>query len=383
MDSVRLGIIGMGGMGTSHFNYLRKGQVTRCAVTAICDIEPAKVEKHEDVKTFTDSAELIRSGEVDAVLIATPHYDHTPITIDALENGLHVLTEKPIAVHKADAERMIAAYEKTDGLVFSAMFQLRTVQVYRKMKDLIDAGEIGDIVRTSWIVTTWFRPEAYYASGGWRATWKGEGGGVLLNQCPHNLDMFQWLCGTPSRVRAFCAMGKYHDIEVEDSVTAYFDYTNGATGTFVTSTGEAPGANRFEIVGERGTLILENGLAFKRLTQSASDFSRTTKKAFSSPEVWDVKVPVAGGASGHSIITQNFVDAILDGTDLIAPAVDGINSVEMANAMLYSSFTDQTVDLPLDGAAYEQHLKRLIAESRYEKKTAGDTETDLSGSFPT
>ncbi|MFN3685171.1 MAG: Gfo/Idh/MocA family protein, partial [Fimbriimonadaceae bacterium] len=243
---VRLGIIGIGNMGSHHVRSMP--QVRRCRLTAVCDVVPSKMDWIDGVDKFVDSRELIRSGLVDAVLVATPHYDHTTIGIDALDNGLHLLTEKPISVHKADCVRLIAAHKRNPNLKFAAMFNQRTDPHYQRIRRIVRGGELGEIQRTSWIITDWFRSEAYYASGGWRATWAGEGGGVLLNQCPHNLDLFQWICGVPTRVDAKCSFGKYHRIEVEDEVTAYLEYANGATGVFVTSTGEAPGTNRLEIV---------------------------------------------------------------------------------------------------------------------------------------
>lgn len=382
MDSVRLGIIGVGGMGGSHARYLRAGEVTRCQLVAVCDIDPAKLEGFQDLKTYTDSAALLRSGEVDAVIIATPHYGHTTIGIDAFENGIHVLSEKPISVHKADCERLIAAHEARPELKFGAMFQMRTNPVWLRIKKLVEDGELGEIVRTNWTITAWFRPQAYYASGGWRATWKGEGGGVLLNQCPHNLDLFQWMCGLPVRVRAFCGIGKFHDIEVEDDVTAYLEYANGATGLFLASTGEAPGTDRLEISGDRGKLTFERGvLSFRRTVVSTREFTWSAPGSFDKPETWDCTLPVPSAKTGHSVITQNFVDAILDGSTLIAPGEEGIRSVEFANAMIYSSQIGETVDLPLDAAAYEAKLKQLIAESKFEKKTAAVAAADMSKSF--
>lgn len=382
MKSVRLGIIGVGGMGSSHANYLQKGEVSRCELTAVCDIDAARLKPYAGLKTFSDSKALIRSGEVDAVLIATPHYFHTTIGIDALNNGLHVLTEKPISVHKADCERLIAAHRRNPKQVFAAMFQLRTVPVYKKIKQLIANGELGRIERTSWIVTAWYRTEAYYASGGWRATWKGEGGGVLLNQCPHNLDLFQWMAGMPCRVRAKCNFGRYHDIEVEDDVTAFFEYPGGATGMFVASTGEAPGTDRLEIVGEQGRLVYEDGaLSFLRNEVNARKFSKTAKGLFDKPETWKVEIPIRDARNGHSVVTQNFVDSVLDGARLIAPAEEGIHSVELATSMIYSSLLDKTVDLPLDGKAYERKLKQLIANSKFKKKTVRAVQGDISKSF--
>jgi len=383
MSKVRLGIIGLGNMGQAHARYLLEGRVRRCELTAVADVEPERLKRFGQLKTFTRSEDLIRSGAVDAVLIATPHYSHTTIGIDALQQGLHVLVEKPISVHKADAERLIAAHTNKKQ-VFAAMFMQRTDPHYRRIERLISQGELGEIRRTSWIITDWFRTEAYYASGGWRATWKGEGGGVLLNQCPHNLDLFQWLCGMPKRVRAFAGLGKCHDIEVEDEVTAYLEYPNGATGVFVASTGEAPGTNRLEIAGDRGRLVLEEGkITFLRTEVPVSRFLKECPELFAKPEVWRVEIPAEGKGGQHVEITQNFVDAILDGVPLIAPAEEGIHSVELANAMLYSHFTGQTVELPLDAAAYERLLQGLIANSRFDRKPASGSApaADMAKSF--
>jgi predicted dehydrogenase len=381
MDRVRLGIIGVGGMGTAHAKRVMGGQVPRCELAAVCDIDTKRFGDFPGIPAYEDSAELIRSGKVDAVLVATPHYGHTTIGIDALQNGLHLLVEKPISVHKADAERLIAAH--TDPkLVFSAMFNQRTDPHYRKIKQLIEDGELGEIRRTNWIITTWFRTEAYYRSGGWRATWEGEGGGVLLNQCPHNLDLFQWLCGMPVSVLAVGALGKYHDIEVEDDMTAVLEYENGATGVFVTTTGEAPGTNRLEIVGDRGVLVCEGGkLTFTRNEVPTATFLRESPERFGKPEVWNIDIPVKGNGDQHLGIKKNFVNAILDGEELIAPARDGIRSVEMANAMLYSAMTGEKVEIPMDSAAFEAHLKKLIAESTYQKTVDGNATLDLKNSF--
>lgn len=380
---VRLGIIGVGGIANVHAKYILEGQVKGVALTAMCDIVPERMDKFsDDIKKFTDSRELIRSGEVDAVLISTPHYAHTTIGIDALEQGLHVLVEKPISVHKADCERLIAAH-KRDDQVFAAMFNQRTDPHYKKVKQIIDSGELGEIARVSYIITDWFRTECYYASGGWRGTWEGEGGGVLMNQCPHNLDLLQWLTGMPNKVRAFCGFGVKHDIEVEDQVTAYFEYPNGATGVFVTTTGEAPGTNRLEIAGERGKIVVENDLVrWTRNEEPMTEFCKTATSNFAKPAVWNIDIPADGCGGQHAEITQNFVDAIMNGTPLIAPAEEGIRSVELANAMLYSSLTDTTVNMPLDGQAFEAELKKLIAGSRFVKKVVEDRiSTDMNGSF--
>jgi predicted dehydrogenase len=315
------------------------------------------------------------------VIIATPHYSHTTIGLEALQHGLHILVEKPISVHKADCERLVAA-AKSRKQVFAAMFQLRTEPKFLKIKSLLDNKELGQITRVNWIITDWFRTDAYYSSGGWRATWRGEGGGVLLNQCPHNIDLLVWLCGMPSRVRGFCQLGRFHNIEVEDNVTAYLEWPNAATGVFITSTGEAPGTNRFEIVGERGKLVLENNqITVTRNEVSMLEFSKTSKAGFAKPDVWNVQVPYDTSAGQqHHAVTQNFVDAILDGVPLIAPGTDGVHSVELANAILYSSLENKSIDLPLDSIAYEKKLQQLVAESKFEKKVVRTSE-DFSKSF--
>ncbi len=382
MSKVRIGIVGLGNMGKYHADYLLQGKVNRCELTAVASSNPAKLERYANLKQFDSGEKLIRSGEVDAVLIATPHYSHTTLGIAGLEAGLHVMVEKPISVHKADCERLIGAAKARPNLIFGAMFQLRTEPRYKKVKQLIEGGELGQIVRVNWIITDWFRTEAYYASGGWRATWKGEGGGALLNQCPHQLDLLQWLVGMPSCIRGFCQFGRYHNIEVEDNVTVFMEYPNGATGVFITSTGEAPGTNRFEIAGDRGKIVLEGGkMTFTRNETSMRDFSKTAKTGFARPDLWNIEIPVENAPAQHATVMQNFVDAILNKTPLIVPGAEGINSVEIANAALYSTWTGETVELPLDGAEYERALQQKIRESRIEKKVVATSDEDFTKSF--
>jgi len=368
MKKVRLGIVGIGNMGTSHATSVLAGKVPRLELTAVADRDPARRARVPGVAGFATLSEMIGSGLIDAVLISTPHYDHTTLGIEALRAGLHVMVEKPISVHKADADRLLAAHTKRRQ-VFGAMFNQRTDPHYRKIRQLIGDGKLGEVRRVNWVITNWFRTEAYYGSGGWRATWAGEGGGVLLNQCPHNLDLLQWMFGRPQRVRAFCHFGKYHAIEVEDDVTAYLEFPNGATGVFIASTGEAPGTNRLEVAGEYGKLVYENDrITFTRNTVPMSEFSRKAKDGFASPKTRDVAMPALNHGGQHNEILRNFTDAILDGVPLLAPAAEGIHSVELANAMLYSAWTGRTVELPLDGKRYERALQRKIADSKFKKK---------------
>jgi predicted dehydrogenase len=384
MNKLRIGIIGMGNMGKYHADYLLGHAVHRAELTAVCSTSPEKLEtyKSKGAKVFNSGEALINSGSVDAVVIATPHYQHTSLGLAALEAGLHIMVEKPISAHKADAERLIAAAKKRPAQVFAAMFQLRTEPRYARIRKLIQDGELGEIVRVNWIITDWYRTEAYYASGGWRATWRGEGGGVLLNQCLHQLDTLQWLVGMPRQVRGFCQLGRYHNIEVEDNITVYLEWPNRATGVFISSTGEAPGTNRFEICGTRGKVVLENGkLAFTRNDADMIEFSKSAKTGFVKPEIWNVDIPVENANNPHAILMQNFVDAVLDRVPLLVPGEEGIHSVELANVMLFSSLLNKTVELPMDSAAFEKKLNELISASRFEKKVVETKGEDFTQSF--
>lgn len=364
VEQVKLAVIGLGFIGQYHLERIVK--LDNIKIAAVCDEDQKladEVAEKYDCKSFTSHHKLLASKAADAVLIATPHYFHTSIGIEALEAGYHVLVEKPISVHKADCERLIAAHTNKKQ-VFAAMFNQRTLGVYTELKKMITDGDIGEISRVNWIITDWFRTDIYYRSGSWRATWKGEGGGVLLNQCPHQLDLLQWLCGMPTRVRGFCGLGKRHDIEVEDEVTAYLEFENGATGVFIASTGETPGTNRLEICGENGKVTVENDkLHFSRNEVPRSQFQKTSKEGMAKPDVWEIEIPIKDPDDQHSEVTKNFANAILNGEELIAPAAEGIRSVELANSILYSSLIDDTVQMPLDGAAYEKKLLELINNS--------------------
>jgi len=380
--TVKLGIIGVGNMGTTHCRLIQS--ISKIELVAVCDIikERADSAAHKfECTSYVDSNDLFDANDCEAVLISTPHYQHTNIGIKALESGYHVMVEKPLSVHKADCERLIDAF-KDKSKVFAAMFNQRTNRNYRKIKSMIDMGELGEIRRINWIVTDWFRTQSYYDSGGWRATWAGEGGGVLLNQCPHQLDLLQWLFGMPERITAFCRLGQHHDIEVEDEVSAYFEYPNGASGVFITSTGETPGTNRLEITADQGQLIYDmvDGIIHFNRNEISVEQALSSNGPFEKPGVWQCEIPVQGTGRQHSEVLKNFADAILEGKELIAPAAEGIHSVEIGNAMLYSSLTGQTVQLPLDGQLFEKELKRLIDSSTITKRTVGVI-SDLDDSF--
>jgi len=391
MERVRFGVVGMGNMGTYHCNYLDTLPGARLA--AVCESDAAKLEaaaeKFPEAEKFQHWQEMLASKTIDAVLIATPHYQHPDIAVAAFDHGLHVLCEKPAAVTVKEARRMNDAAAKHPELKFAMNFQMRANPVLRKLRDLIHGGDLGEIFRITWIVTTWFRTNAYYASGGWRATWAGEGGGVLINQCPHNLDQLHWLTGMmPRRITAVAHIGKTHPIEVEDEVSAIMEYDNGATGHFITTTGEAPGTDRLEIAGDRGRIVAEGGkLLFRMNRQGVRDFRENSKQSFAIPEVWDVDVPAhkADYSDNTKAMTQNFVNAVLKDEPLIAPGSEGAKGLEIGNAMLMAGLTREPVELPLDGDAFESFLgdltKKYGGRKQLQPAGGGGAGTDMSASF--
>ena len=385
MDIVRFGVIGLGNMGSSHIKYLSEGKINGAKLTAICDIDPDKLERgHQvapDAAAFADYSALLDSGLVDAVILAVPHYLHPPMAIEAFSKKVNVLTEKPAGVYtKAVYEMNEAA--KASGMLFGIMYNQRTNPRFAKMREIVQSGELGKITRVTWIITDWYRTQGYYNSGGWRATWSGEGGGVLLNQCPHNLDLLQWITGMPCRITAKCHVGKWHDIEVEDDVTAYLEYPNGATGIFVTTTGECPGTNRFEVSGTLGKLTHENGvLTHVRLSQDMQEFSYDADTSFGTPEKTVETVEVEGVETAHPGITQNFTDALLHGTPLLAPGEEGVNGLNISNAMYLSSWLDRPIDLPVDPELYWTELEKRIASSKGKTVVRKLENEDFASSF--
>ncbi len=376
MQKIALGIIGVGNMGYGHASNIASGLCPEVEVTALCDIDDRMLQraaaKFPKAACYSDAEKLMDQPGLDAVLIATPHYQHPTLAIEAFRRGLHVLIEKPAGVYTKAVREMNEA-AASSGRVFAIGFCQRTNPVYQKLRDLVASGELGALKRTNWIITDWYRSQAYYNSGGWRATWAGEGGGVLLNQDPHQLDLWQWTCGMPVRVHAFMQFGKGRDIEVENDVTAYVEYENGATGLFVTSTHETPGTNRFEISADRGRVVVEghDKLTFDRCRIPEPEFnaaSVTSGRAWGTPEIWHCEIPTAPAPNGHVAIVNNFAAAILRGEPLIAPGEEGIRSLSLSNAMHLSAWTGKTVELDsLDEDLFYNLLCERIEKSRFVK----------------
>lgn len=383
---IRVGIAGIGNMGMSHAKKIFEGQVPDMVLAAVADRNDSKLsaakELFGDIEIFSDADEMIEKADIDAVIVAVPHYDHPRLVMKSLSCGKHTVSEKPAGVYTKQVREMNEFAEKQDK-VFAMMFNQRTNCVFRKMKEMIENGEIGEIKRVNWIITDWYRTQYYYDSGDWRATWSGEGGGVLLNQCPHQLDLLQWICGLPVKVQAFCHEGHFHDIEVEDDVTAYLEFENGATGVFITSTGDAPGTNRFEVTGTRGTLVCEGGnkLFFTKLLEDEREYCSTSKEGFKKPPYEaTVEVETDGENPQHMGVLRAFCGKILRNEPLVADGAEGIRGLMLSNAMHLSSWKKQPVTLPVDEDEYYNELKKRIASSR--KKTVTEAVSfDTEGSY--
>ncbi len=385
---LRVGIIGVGNIGSMHLNNFINGNIKNAKVTALCDIDSKNLYRlkdklPEDMKYFDNASELIKSGCVDGVLIATPHYDHPIIAIEALEAGLHVFCEKPAGVFTKNVRQMNEVAKKS-GKVFAINFVLRLNNYYKKIKEMIDAGELGRVKRVTWIITNWYRTQTYFDRGGWRASWAGEGGGTLLNQNPHQLDLLQWITGMPKRVRATCYFGKYRDVEVEDEATAYFEYEDGSVATYITSVSEFPGTNRLEIAGDRGKIVYEDDkITFTRTTISEPEFNKTTDTSFGPIPVWkcDVEASPVDLNECQAAMVSNWAGAALGKEELIAPGCEGIKSLSLSNAIYLSAWNDNWVEFPFDEDEFLDKLNEKIKNSTYVKKTIEGGVEDLNASF--
>lgn len=374
---IRVGIIGIGNMGSAHASCVAAGKINGMELVALCDVIPTKKEYCE--KTFPQATfygdwnVLIQDPNVDAVIIAVPHPLHAKLASAALKAGKHVLLEKPVDISASRAAELNKVAQES-GKVFGIMFNQRTNDLFQQAKEIMQSGQLGELKRSVWIITNWYRTQHYYDSGSWRATWAGEGGGVLLNQAPHNLDLWQWICGMPCEVTGFCDIAKYHDIEVEDDVTIFVRYPNGATGTFITSTGEAPGTNRLEITGTLGKIILENGLLkWWKLQKPERQVCVESQKNFEIIPSDYQEITPRFEEPAHAGILQNFTNAVLHGERLLAPGIEGINELTISNAAYLSSWLgNRPVKLPLDQAAFDEKLAELAANSQLKDAKISD-----------
>lgn len=393
MDKIRLGVIGVGNQGSNYLKSKSNGKLPEIEITCIADIDERKFERAKgylpEVKCFGSAEELINSGLCDTVAVCTPHYFHPGYVIDALNAGLNVISEKPAGVYTKQVEEAIAVAEKSDK-TYAMMFNQRVNPVFIKLREIVKSGKYGDIRRVIWINTDWYRTQAYYDSGSWRATWEGEGGGVMLNQCPHQLDLWQWICGMPSKIRAVCREGKWHDIEVEDDITIYAEYPNGASGIYVATTGDFPGTNRFEITLEKAKLVCEyNAEAGKfiikicELSDGLTDFTYNADGGFAKPKINWITIDNFDSqmASSHEIVLDALAAHILRGEPLVAEGPEGINGLRISNAAFLSSWLDQEVELPVDGDLFLEKLNEKIKNSNYKKNLREQIQDDMGSTY--
>lgn len=374
LKKVRFGILGVGNQGTAYSKIFKEGGVRNGELVAVADTSDAAIAKWaekygEMCPAYKSLEEMLEKAALDCVMIEVPHYQHPACAITAMRAGVGVIVDKPAGVYTQQVEQMYAVAKET-GVPLAMMFNQRTNPCFKKMRDMIAAGVIGEIKRASWIITTWYRNQFYYDSGDWRGTWEGEGGGVLYNQAPHQLDLYQWVLGMkPARVHSFCHYGKWHKIDVEDDVTTYVEFPNGATGTFITTTADWPGTNRFEITGSRGTIIFDqNKLTLSMLKTDEREFCFSATEMWAQNPVTTKVLPVYGENTQHKGIINNFADALLGLCPIYAPGTDGIDGVAFANAMHLSSWEGRTVELPIDGKKFKKLLDKKIKKSLAEKK---------------
>lgn len=390
-EKIKLGVIGIGNQGGTYLKSYQNGALPEIEFTCVADIDEKKFDNARKrvpgVVCVNTATELINSGLCEAVIVATPHYLHPPLAIEALAAGLHVMSEKPAGVYIKQVREAIE-FSKTTDKTYAIMFNQRTNPVYRKVRELVTGGEYGELRRFSWIVTEWYRTQSYYNSGSWRATWEGEGGGVMLNQCPHQLDLWQWICGMPNKVQAFCHEGKWHDIEVEDDVTIYVEYPNRATGTFITSTGDYPGSNRLEITLDKARILCEVdeengkfGLKLAELETPLENFTYAAEGGFNKPELTWKNIQVESRSSQHEGVLNAFAAHILRGEPLIAEGCEGINGLTISNAAFLSSWLKKEIELPIDEDLYYSMLQDKIKHSNYKKVVKEQVQDDMSGTF--
>ena len=389
MEKIKLGIIGIGNMGSGHANNIKAGKCPETELVAISDansehLEWAKKQGYGDsVKYFNNAEEMLDSGHINACIVATAHYDHVRYAIECMQRGIHVMVEKPAGVYTKQVREMNREADIHPGVVFAMMFNQRTNCIYRKLRELVQSGNYGQIRRTNWIITDWYRPQCYYDSGSWRATWSGEGGGVLLNQCPHQLDLWQWICGMPSKIRAFCSEGKWHDIEVEDDVTIYAEYPNGATGVFITTTGDYPGTNRFEITLDKAKLVCENAekITLIELEEGLEHNIQNATEGFTRIKTHTIEVETDGKNEQHSGVLNAFAGHILHGTPLVADGKEGINGLTISNAAHLSSWTNETVSIPFDEDKYYDLLMEHVKNSKSKTNVVEQVADDMSDTY--
>ena len=353
---LRYGVIGAGVIAPLHLQAIAAlDDVELAGISALDREAAAALAREAGCASFADHRELL-ALEPDVVVVCTPHPSHPALTIEALEAGAHVLVEKPLAPEAREGDAMIEAADRT-GRLLGVCFQQRFRPVIAAAHGLLAAGRLGELVRVS-IVDPLYRPNAYYGTAGWRGTWEGEGGGVLMNQAPHTLDLLCHLAGPPATVWGV-SRRRAQPMEAEDTATALLEYANGALGTLAVSTTE-PGVQRIELVGDRGRIeIVGETIAFERFEPPLSEHLRTATEMFEQPAIVSESVELPPGRGDHFDVHEDFAAAIRTSAAPRVPARDALWPLELANAIVLSSHAGHAVPLPVDRDAYASLLADL------------------------
>ena len=374
---IRFAVIGVGRMGMTHAVNLYKGRVRGATLSAVCDTDPKVLEdcrrRFPSVRAYADHHALIEERAVDAVLIATPHYAHEEIAVDCISHGIHTLTEKPISVTTARAKHIAAVAAEHPEVIAAVSYNQRSNRMYRRARQMLADGTLGDIVRVNFIITNWYRSQAYYDQGGWRASYNGEGGGCLINQCIHQLDVLQWLIGMPRAIKANSrTVGR--NITVENDVTATLIY-DGFDCSFSASTHEMGGINRLEIVCDKGRLVIyptrmeiyrhRSEREVNADTKQGYGFAKTTKSTYG----YGLFRLISDTIYGQQLRSLRAFSSAIEGKgEPLAYAHEGVNALQIINGIYLASYTDATVSIPLDDTAYEEFLQDACRRETERKK---------------
>ena len=370
MEQVRMALIGFGGMGSKYAAMIRNGQIDGMVLAGVCcrNAPGQKVlrEEYPGVAIYRDVKDtLAHAAEFDAALIVTPHTSHVEIARQMVAAGKHILLDKPAGVYARQVRELTEQAEKA-GVSFGMMFNNRANPAFGKARELLQSGAIGTPVRAVWVCNTWFRTPAYHKSAPWRSSWNGECGGLLINQSQHYLDLWLWLLGMPDKVYTDLSFGRYVPITVDDAVDMQLLYDNGLHGTFISSTGEAPGVNRLEIWGDKGRLCVEDTA---RVFLDENEVSTTRFAAESTQVYGDLphhcrELPVEPTPEMYQTILRNFCDHLRKGTPMIADGTDGLRAVELTNGAYVSAWLERKVQLPVEDGVFEELLHKKMEEEQ-------------------
>lgn len=364
---IRIGIAGIGFIAEEYIKLFTQGQIQGAEIRALSSrnyshMEEIRAKYRLDAALFTDYDAMLSSGKIDMVMICTPHYFHPGMAVKAIEQGIHTMIEKPVGVYPEELDELAKCVKSHPETLSGVLYCRRTNPVFAKIKQLLADGTLGKLKRVTWIVTDMYRTQAYFDIAGWRGTYSGEGGGLLMNQVSHHIDLLVWLCGLPEAMQANCYTARERNIEVENEVSITMEYPGNAVGQFIASTRECPGSNRLELSGSRGQIILDNekDLTLRILETDETQFNATTNIPFAfipyKEEVFHFDMmynPVL-----QAKIVNNFIASLTDGTPVTCPVEEAVRSQQFIQGAYLSSWQDKKLTLPVDGSAFTAELKK-------------------------